>query len=92
MSITLKIVTPAGIVGPLSCDSVRLTLSDDLSERGGGSFGIREGHSKSLLSLMEGPMEALMEEKTILKGRHGEGFATIENNEVKIIAECFEKE
>lgn len=92
MSLTLKIVTPAGVVGPIECDSVHLTLSEDLKGNKGGAYGIRAGHTKALLSLGEGPLEALLAEKTLLKGAHLAGFATIDQNEVKVVVEGFEKE
>ena len=91
MELSLKIITPVASFGPYSCDSVHLTLSDDLEERGGGSMGIRAGHAKALLSLSEGPINCYQKDQCILSGRAGGGFAGVENNCVTVVVEHFEK-
>lgn len=85
----LNIVTPNGARGPIRCDSVRLTICDDLSGRGGGSYGIRAGHAKSLLSLDKGAVEAFLSGQNVLTGTSGAGFATVERNTVTVVTEAF---
>ena len=85
----LNIVTPNGIRGPIRCDSVRLTICDDLSGRGGGSYGIRAGHADSLLSLDKGVIKAFLSEQNVLTGESDVGFATVERNAVTVVTENF---
>lgn len=85
----LNIVTPNGARAPIQCDSVRLTICDDLSGRGGGSYGIRAGHEKSLLPLDQGVIKASLSGQNLLTGRSGAGFATVERNTVTVVTEAF---
>ncbi|MBQ7094907.1 MAG: hypothetical protein IJN80_00430 [Clostridia bacterium] len=87
MKLSLKVITPQGVLGPFECDSVHLTISDDLSGKGGGSYGIRPGHTKALLSLQEGPLDADLEEQCVFFAKAGSGFASIEQNIVTVVVE-----
>ena len=85
----LNIVTPNGARDPIRCDSVHLTICDDLSGRGGGSYGVRAGHAKSLLSLDKGIIKAFLSGQNVLTGESGVGFATVERNTVTVVTETF---
>ena len=87
--LTLNIVTPNGARAPIQCDSVHLTICDDLSGKGGGSYGIRAGHAKSLLTLDQGVIRAFLSGQNVLTGKSGTGFATVERNTVTVVAESF---
>ena len=87
--LVLKIVTPNGARDPIRCDSVHLTICDDLRGKGGGSYGIRAGHAKSLLSLDTGVVKAFLSDQIVLTGESGVGFATVERNTVTIVTEAF---
>ena len=87
--LTLKIATPNGAHDPILCDSIRLTVCDDLSGRGGGSYGIRPGHAKALLSLDQGSIKAFLSDRCVLTGHSGTGFATVEQNTVTVVTEDF---
>lgn len=87
--LTLNIVTPKCTYGPFQCDSVHLTISDDLKGKGGGSCGIRKGHAKSLLSLGEGFIKAFCEGEVVLEGESGCGFATVDRDIVTAVVETF---
>lgn len=87
--LTLNIVTPRASYGPFCCDSVHLTVCDSKKGRGGGSYGIRAGHTESLLTLDKGPVEAFLSGKAVLTGKCSGGFATVEENTVLIITEDF---
>ena len=85
----LKIVTPHGSRDPIRCDSVRLTICDNLNGRGGGSYGIRAGHAKTLLTLDKGVIRAFQSGQEVLAGESGIGFATVEQNTVTVVTEAF---
>lgn len=85
----LKIVTPSGNRDPIRCDSVHLTICDDLNGKGGGSYGIRAGHAKSLLTLDQGVIQAFLAGQTVLAGESDIGFATVERNIVTVVTEAF---
>lgn len=85
----LNIVTPNGARDPIRCDSVRLTVCDDLNGRGGGSYGIRAGHARSLLSLDKGDVRAFLSGQNVLTGESGIGFAAVERNTVTVVTEAF---
>ena len=87
--LTLNIVTPKCTYGPFECDSVHLTLCDDIKGKGGGDCGIRKGHVKSLLSLDEGLVKAFRAGKSVLAGESGCGFATIDKDVVTVAVEKF---
>ena len=87
--LTLNIVFPKGVYGPVHCDSVQLTVSDDLNGKGAGSYGIRSGHIESLLTLDKGLLKAFLDGKNILTAKCDCGFATVKNNTVTAIVEDF---
>ncbi len=87
--LTLKIVTPKGSQASVSCDSIHLTISDNAKGRGGGSYGIRRGHAKALLSLEKGEIKAFLSGKTVLAGEGGCGFAAVDQDEVTVTVENF---
>ncbi len=85
--LNLKILTPNGVSESVMCDSVHLNLSDDDSERGGGSYGIRQGHVKSMLLLSDGITTADKDGKRVLKAITGNGFAVVDKETVTVIVE-----
>ena len=85
----LNIVTPNGARDPVQCDSIRLMICDDLNGKGGGSYGIRAGHAKSLLSVDKGVITAFLSGQNVLTGKSGAGFATVEQNTVTVVTEDF---
>ena len=87
--LTLKIATPKGTRDPVMCDSIRLTICDDLSGRGGGSYGIRPGHAKALFSLDKGSIRAFLSGRNVLTGESGVGFVTVDQNTVTVVTEDF---
>ena len=89
-ALTLRIVTPGGALEPVACDSVRLTVCDDSRGKGGGSYGIRPGHTKALLALEAGPIRAFLAGGPVLSGQTGGGFATVDGDTVTAVVETFE--
>ncbi len=90
--VVLNIVTPKATYGPYNCDSIHLTICDDSKNQGGGKCGIRKGHAKALLALDEGVVEGYLSEKTIIVGKSGCGFATVNENVVTVVVESFHGE
>ncbi len=88
MELTLKIVTPSGALKPVCCDSVHLNVSDDAAGKGGGSYGIRQGHVRSVLLLSEGITTAHKNGEIVFSVKTGNGFAAVESNTVTV---CVEK-
>ncbi len=86
-SLLLRLVTPDQEPIELECDSVHVTLRDDSHGHGGGSYGIRHGHAKTILAMGAGPLTALLEGKTLLRCTCSEGFARIENSTVIVVTE-----
>ena len=87
--LTLRIVTPTGARDPIACDSVHLTVCDDGQGKGGGSYGIRPGHTKALLALDAGPIRAFLAGEPVLSGQTGGGFATVDGGAVTAVVESF---
>ena len=46
-----KIVTPSSSIGPLPCDSLKFSISDGNSDKKGGLYGVRKGHTEALFAL-----------------------------------------
>ena len=88
--LTLSIVTPTGSYGPFECDSVHLNICDDTEDKKGGSYGIRKGHTKSVLSLACGTVTALLSGKTVFFAKSGDGFAFVDKNTVNVSVETIE--
>ena len=85
----LNITTPKGTLGPVTCDSIRLTISEDPKGKSGGSYGIRPGHAKALLALGKGPVKAFLSGRILLSGEGSGGFATVDKDTVTIVTEEF---
>ena len=88
----LKIITPMRRYGPFECDSVHITVCDDLKGKGGGSYGLRCGGLDSVYALDEGKIEAYLSGEKILSGKSGSGFATDEENTITTVVEYFEED
>ncbi|MBQ3048903.1 MAG: hypothetical protein IJC94_03000 [Oscillospiraceae bacterium] len=82
----LKIVTPAGTVLDVFCNSVRLTLPCDENGSGGGSLGIRPGHLPAMISVGSGRITAFGSDSSkIAEHSVGEGFATVADDVVTVL-------
>lgn len=85
--IILKIVTPESLVGPFECDSVHFIITDDKTGNGGGEYGVRSGHIRSVISVDKGNVTAYLDGKQVFETKVDGGFATVENNIVTIVTE-----
>lgn len=79
--------TPHRQFPSLECDSVKLCISDSVSGKFSGSYGIRKGHAKAVFSLAEGKISVSLKEKEVFSAECQGGFATVENDEVRVIAD-----
>ncbi len=76
--------TPHRQFPSLECDSVKLSVSDSVSGKFSGSYGIRKGHAKAVFSLAEGKISVETKGKEIFSAECQGGFATVENDEVRV--------
>ena len=89
--LTLKIVTPSKEYCYENCDSVRLSINDGIKGNEGGSYGIRYGHAKALLSVAEGSISAFSNGQQILSARISSGFADVEKDSITVVAKYLEQ-
>lgn len=83
----LTVFTPHRQLPSLECDSVKLPVADSVSGKFSGSYGIRKGHSKTILSLSEGKITAGFNGQTVFSAECQGGFATVENDDVRVITD-----
>lgn len=83
----LIIATPKGSLKPLECDSIHLNVTNDSKDKKGGSYGIRKGHVKALLSLEKGEISAYLNGEKIYSAITTKGFATVDNDIVTVAVE-----
>lgn len=83
----LTLFTPHRQLRAVECDSVRLPVADSVSGKYSGSYGIRKGHAKAIFSLTEGKVSASLNGKEVFTAGCNGGFATVENDDVRVIAD-----
>lgn len=79
--------TPHHQFPSLECDSVKLNISDSVGGKFSGSYGIRKGHAKAVFSLSEGKISVSLKGQEIFSAECQGGFATVENDEVRVTAD-----
>lgn len=79
--------TPHRQLPTLECDSVKLNIADSVSGKFSGSYGIRQGHAKAVFSLAEGRIFVSLKGQEIFSAHSNGGFATVENDEVRVVAD-----
>lgn len=89
--LTFTLFTPHRTLAPLECDSVRLCIADSVSGEFSGSYGIRKGHAKAVFALASGVISVSLDGKEIYSVECEGGFATVENNEVRVIADSIKE-
>ena len=82
-----KIITPHGAIGPLRCDSLKISITDGKQSGKGGSYGIRKGHAETLFALEEGTTQAFLDGKSVLFAQTSGGFAKISRDLVIIVVD-----
>lgn len=89
--LTFSLFTPKGQLTCVECDGVRLSIADSASGEFSGSYGIRRGHAKAVLSLAEGKIFATDNGQEIFSAECSGGFAIVDNNEVRVTVDKAEK-
>ena len=84
---TIRILTPTGFSAEAACDSVKLTLRDDLSGKGGGLIGIRRNHAPAVLALGKGTILASLGQEVVLRAAAEDGFASVGGNVITVITD-----
>lgn len=79
--------TPERSFPPVECDSVRLSIAESADGKFSGSYGIRKGHAKAIFSLGSGKICVSLNGRSVFSCESREGFATVENDEIRVIAE-----
>ena len=69
----LLLVPPEGGKRRIPCDSVRFQIPDGKNGRGGGSVGIRKGHTDALATVAPGILTASKNGEPVFRGRSGRG-------------------
>ncbi|MBQ3137570.1 MAG: hypothetical protein IJB74_08845 [Clostridia bacterium] len=82
-----NLFTPHRQYPSFECDSVKLPVADSVSGKFSGSYGIRRGHAKAVFALTEGKIIVSFAEKEIFSAECDGGFATVENDEVRVTAD-----
>ena len=82
----LRIVTPAGELAAVDCDSVHLNIPDDAEGKNGGSMGIRRGHSPALAAIAEGEIKAFSDGVLQAAVQVSDGFASVKDDVIMVIA------
>ena len=80
----LILFTPQRQMPTVECDSVRLNIADSISGKFSGSYGIRNGHAKAMFTLKEGRISASLNNQEVFSAECGEGFATVDGDEVRV--------
>lgn len=86
LPLTLKIITPKGLIPDILCDSIILTVCDNEKGKGGGSYGIKKGHANAIIATDSGRILAKAGDNVLFSEIFGEGFAVIDNNTVTVTA------
>lgn len=84
---TLRVLTPAGIVSETDCDSAVLTIPDGADGRGGGLVGIRRDHAPAILALGEGSIRASLGGKPVLNVSVKGGYASVRDNVITVVTD-----
>lgn len=79
--------TPDRQLPSVECDSVKLNIADSITGEFSGLYGIRKGHAKAIFALAPGKISVSIEGKEIFSVETQGGFATVQNNEVRVTAD-----
>ncbi len=85
--LTFALFSPHCEFPSVECDSVKLSIADSLSGRFSGTYGIRKGHARAVLALAPGKISVFLEGREIFSAESQGGFATVENNAVRVICD-----
>ena len=84
---TLRLLTPDGVLKEIGCDSVQLILRDGVRGEGGGSVGIQKGHAPAVMALGRGVLRASLTGEAVFRARTEDGFASVRDNVITVITD-----
>ena len=88
--LTVKFFTVDRQIPDIKCDSVRIPVSDNSKGEFSGSYGIKKGHARAVFSLKSGKVIVNSDGEQIFSANISDGFAIVENNEVRITVDTME--
>lgn len=88
--LTVKFFTVDHQIPDIKCDSVCLPVADNSKGEFSGSYGVKKGHAKAVFSLKAGKVTVKAEGEQVFSANISEGFAIVDNNEVKITVDKVE--
>lgn len=89
--ITVKFFTVDRRIPDIKCDSVCIPVSDNSKGEFSGLYGIKKGHAKAVFSLKAGNVTVNADGEQIFSANISDGFAIVENNEVRITVDRVEE-
>lgn len=90
--LTFILLTPKGELARAECACVTFFARDNDRGEGGGSMGIRRGHTQALAALEEGSVIKLRSEGRVTDAfRVSRGFAGVKDDVVTVAAEDAER-
>ncbi len=89
--LTVKFFTVECQIPDIKCDSVRIPVSDNSKGEFSGTYGIKKGHARAVFSLKAGNVIVNADGKQIFSANISDGFAIVENNEVRITVDKVEE-
>ena len=89
--LTFSLFTPHRKYPDLECDSVKLSVSDSVSGKFSGSYGIRKGHANAAFALAPGRISVSLNGQEIFSAEGMGGFATVEKDNVRVVVDGVEE-
>lgn len=89
--LTVKFFTVDRQIPEIKCDSVCVPVSDNSKGEFSGVYGIKKGHAKAVFSLKAGNVTVNSNGEKIFSASISDGFAIVENNEVRITIDKVEE-
>ena len=89
--LTVKFFSVDRQISEIKCDSVCLPVSDNSKGEFSGSYGIKKGHARTVFSLKAGKVTVNADGEQIFSANISDGFAIVENNEVRITVDKVEE-
>ena len=81
--------TPDRQLPSVECDSVKLNIADSITGEFSGLYGIRKGHAKAVFTLKKGRITVSEKGQELFSADCGEGFATVDGDEVRVTVDSF---
>lgn len=89
--IKVSLITPSGDGESFECDSLVLNSAEGKDGTGGGSFGIRFGHTDAVCALAKGEIKALLKGEVIRRFNTDGGLATVTHDSVGIVLKSYKR-